>query len=156
MGPFDLVAVPIGAYEPVAMMRESHMNPEEAIAAALDLQAKKAIAIHYGTFDLSDEPLAEPPKRFLEAAKSSALGGSAAWIIPMAQSHSPSEEPSLITSRPPAAGRAGGSGARPFQPWRTRSARRTPRWARAAAAAAAATTVIGLVRLHSCVAFPRE
>ncbi|MBC8270864.1 MAG: MBL fold metallo-hydrolase [Gammaproteobacteria bacterium] len=81
LGPFDLVAVPIGAYEPVAMMRESHMNPEEAVAAALDLQAKKAIAIHYGTFDLSDEPLAEPPKRFLEAAKSSALGGSAAWIV---------------------------------------------------------------------------
>jgi len=81
LGPFDLVAVPIGAYEPVAMMRESHMNPEEAIAAALDLQAKKAIAIHYGTFDLSDEPLAEPPKRFLAAAKSSSLGGSAAWIV---------------------------------------------------------------------------
>jgi N-acyl-phosphatidylethanolamine-hydrolysing phospholipase D len=80
-GSFDLVAVPIGAYEPHAMMRESHMNPEEAVAAAVDLNAERAVAIHFGTFDLSDEPLAEPPQRFADAAKSSPLGGSAAWVL---------------------------------------------------------------------------
>ena len=80
-GPFDLVAVPIGAYEPSAMMKESHMNPEEAIRAAIDLNAKSAIAIHYGTFDLSDEPLDEPPNRFLEAAAASALGTDNAWVF---------------------------------------------------------------------------
>ncbi len=81
LGPFDLVAVPIGAYEPQAMMRESHMNPEEAVAAAIDLKADRALAIHFGTFDLSDEPLAEPPRRFADAAKSSALGESGTWIL---------------------------------------------------------------------------
>jgi N-acyl-phosphatidylethanolamine-hydrolysing phospholipase D len=81
LGPFDLVAVPIGAYEPEAMMRESHMNPEEAVTAAVDLKARSAIGIHFGTFDLSDEPLAEPPRRFTAAAKSSDLGSSAAWIL---------------------------------------------------------------------------
>ena len=75
------MAVPIGAYEPRAMMRGSHMNPEEALRAAIDLRASIAVAIHFGTFDLSDEPLAEPPQRFNEAAKNSELGSDAAWIL---------------------------------------------------------------------------
>lgn len=81
LGPFDLVAVPIGAYEPSAMMRESHMNPEEALRAAIDLRAARAVAMHYGTFDLSDEPLTEPPLRFKAAARSSSLGDGAAWVL---------------------------------------------------------------------------
>jgi N-acyl-phosphatidylethanolamine-hydrolysing phospholipase D len=81
LGPFDLVAVPIGAYEPRAMMRESHMNPEEALRAAIDLRASRAMAMHYGTFDLSDEPLAEPPLRFRDAAINSELGEEAAWVL---------------------------------------------------------------------------
>ena len=81
LGPFDLVAVPIGAYEPRAMMRDSHMNPEEALRAAIDLRAERAVAIHFGTFDLSDEPLAEPPQRFNEAAQHSELGSEAAWVL---------------------------------------------------------------------------
>lgn len=68
LGPFDLAAVPIGAYEPSAMMRDSHMNPEEALQAAIDLKARRAVAMHYGTFNLSDESLTEPPKRFKAAA----------------------------------------------------------------------------------------
>ncbi|MFK8049852.1 MAG: MBL fold metallo-hydrolase [Halioglobus sp.] len=85
LGPFDLAAVPIGAYEPKAMMRESHMNPEEAIRAAQDLNARRAMAIHFGTFDLSDEPLAEPPKRFRQAAEDTELGLEDAWILDVGQ-----------------------------------------------------------------------
>ena len=53
----------------------------EAIKAAVDLGAKRAVAMHYGTFDLSDEPLDEPPRRFREAAEKSALGVEAAWML---------------------------------------------------------------------------
>ncbi len=81
LGPFDLAAVPIGAYEPSEMMKASHMNPEEAVRAAVDLRAEHALAMHYGTFDLSDEPLDEPPKRFLEAARKSRLGTDGAWLL---------------------------------------------------------------------------
>jgi N-acyl-phosphatidylethanolamine-hydrolysing phospholipase D len=81
LGPFDLAAVPIGAYEPRAMMRESHMNPEEAVKAAQDLNARRAIAMHFGTFDLSDEPLAEPPQRFKAAAADTVLGDADAWVL---------------------------------------------------------------------------
>ena len=81
LGPFDLAALPIGAYEPAAMMRPAHLDPEEAVQAALDLHARAAVAIHYGTFDLSDEPLDEPPRRLRDAAAKSALGESSAWVL---------------------------------------------------------------------------
>jgi N-acyl-phosphatidylethanolamine-hydrolysing phospholipase D len=81
LGPFDLAALPIGAYAPSAMMRESHMNPEEAIQASLDLQAQRAVAMHFGTFDLSDEPLDEPPRRFKAAAARTANGENGAWVL---------------------------------------------------------------------------
>lgn len=80
-GSFDLAAVPIGAYEPAAMMRASHLDPEEAVRAALTLRARRALAIHYGTFDLSDEPLDEPPQRFIDAAEAQGLGRDAAWVL---------------------------------------------------------------------------
>lgn len=66
LGPFDLAAIPIGAYEPRWFMRQHHMNPEEAIQVHEDIRAKMSIGIHWGTFILTDEPLDEPPKR-LEA-----------------------------------------------------------------------------------------
>jgi N-acyl-phosphatidylethanolamine-hydrolysing phospholipase D len=81
LGPFDLAAVPIGAYEPVAMMQAAHLNPEEAVQSALDLRARRAVAMHYGTFDLSDEPLDEPPRRFRKAAAATTLGEDGAWVL---------------------------------------------------------------------------
>jgi N-acyl-phosphatidylethanolamine-hydrolysing phospholipase D len=81
LGPFDLAALPIGAYEPTEMMRASHMNPEEAVQAAIDLRARTAVAMHYGTFKLSDEPLDEPATRFKKAASEGTLGDEAAWLL---------------------------------------------------------------------------
>lgn len=81
LGPFDLAAVPIGAYEPSEMMQWSHMNPEQAVQAAVDLRAKRAVAMHYGTFDLSDEPLDEPPRRFRDAALATPLGEDGSWLL---------------------------------------------------------------------------
>ena len=63
LGAPDLAAIPIGAYDPRDFMKASHMNPEEAVSAFEDLQAGRAIAIHWGTFKLTLEPLAEPPVR---------------------------------------------------------------------------------------------
>jgi len=81
LGPFDLAAVPIGAYEPNAMMEASHMNPEEAVQAAIDVQTNIAVAMHFGTFDLSDEPISEPPLRFKAAAKETILGTTNSWVL---------------------------------------------------------------------------
>jgi N-acyl-phosphatidylethanolamine-hydrolysing phospholipase D len=81
LGPFDLAIVPIGAYAPRAMMLESHMNPEEALQSATDVGASKALGVHFGTFDLSDEPLAEPPKRFLNASSNAPAAAPTPWIF---------------------------------------------------------------------------
>ena len=81
LGPFDLAAIPIGAYTPRAMMKASHINPEEAVTSALDLAAQSAVGMHFGTFDLSDEPLDEPPRRFLRAAEDQGLGEENAWVL---------------------------------------------------------------------------
>ena len=69
MGGFDLAAIAIGAYEPRWFMKDSHLNPKEALEAMQDVKAKAAIGIHWGTFDgMSDEPLDQAPKD-LEIAK---------------------------------------------------------------------------------------
>ena len=81
LGPFDLAAIPIGAYEPRAMMEASHMNPEEAIQAALDVKAKTTVAMHFGTFNLADEPMSEPPLRFKKAAAKANISAENSWVL---------------------------------------------------------------------------
>jgi N-acyl-phosphatidylethanolamine-hydrolysing phospholipase D len=80
LGPLDLAAIPIGAYRPSAMMRPVHLDPEEAVQAALDLGAARVVGMHFGTFDLTDEPLDEPPVRFLAEAAKRGLGDRA-WVM---------------------------------------------------------------------------
>ncbi|MCX8496109.1 MAG: MBL fold metallo-hydrolase [Akkermansiaceae bacterium] len=60
-GPADLAMIPIGAYQPRAIMRPMHLNPEEAVQAFLDAGCRSAVAMHWGTFRLTDEPMGEPP-----------------------------------------------------------------------------------------------
>jgi L-ascorbate metabolism protein UlaG (beta-lactamase superfamily) len=66
-GSFDLAAIPIGAYEPRWFMRVMHVNPEEAVKIHQDIRARRSVAMHWGTFILSDEPLDEPPHRLAAA-----------------------------------------------------------------------------------------
>jgi L-ascorbate metabolism protein UlaG (beta-lactamase superfamily) len=70
LGPFDLALIPIGAYEPRWFMKSNHLNPEEAVLAHRDLRARRSLAIHWGTFVLSDEPLTDPPVKLGEALRS--------------------------------------------------------------------------------------
>jgi N-acyl-phosphatidylethanolamine-hydrolysing phospholipase D len=72
LGPFDLALIPIGAYAPRWFMKAMHVDPAEAVRLRGDLRARRAIAMHWGTFErLTDEPLDEPP-RVLEAQRSAA------------------------------------------------------------------------------------
>lgn len=67
----DLAIFNLGAYEPRWFMAQSHINPEEAVAAFSELGAKKMMIIHWGTFRLGDEPVHYPPmalKKSLEKA----------------------------------------------------------------------------------------
>jgi N-acyl-phosphatidylethanolamine-hydrolysing phospholipase D len=68
-GPIDLGMIPIGAYSPRNIMQAMHMNPEEAVEAFLESGCRMAIAMHWGTFKLTDEPMGEPPLRLKAALK---------------------------------------------------------------------------------------
>ena len=59
----DAAMLPIGAYDPSWFMEKQHMNPEQAVQAFEDLGARRFLAMHWGTFKLTDEPLDEPPQR---------------------------------------------------------------------------------------------
>jgi L-ascorbate metabolism protein UlaG (beta-lactamase superfamily) len=61
-GHMDLSLIPIGAYAPRWFMKDHHCNVEEAIQIHKDLKSKKSIAMHWGTFQLTDEPMDEPVK----------------------------------------------------------------------------------------------
>ncbi|XP_043964014.1 N-acyl-phosphatidylethanolamine-hydrolyzing phospholipase D isoform X1 [Gambusia affinis] len=72
-GPFDLAAIPIGAYLPRDVMKGQHVDPEEAVQIHQDLQAKQSVAIHWGTFALAYEYYLEPPVRLREALEQRGL-----------------------------------------------------------------------------------
>jgi L-ascorbate metabolism protein UlaG (beta-lactamase superfamily) len=67
IGRIDIALLPIGAYKPRWFMKPMHMNPDEAMLAHLDLQARTSIAMHFGTFKLTDEGIDDPPRRLTAA-----------------------------------------------------------------------------------------
>ena len=89
LGAPDLAMIPIGAYEPRDFMGPMHINPAEAVQALQDLNAARAVGMHFGTFQLTAEPIDAPlddlatvlraanipPERFftLEAGESTPL-----------------------------------------------------------------------------------
>ncbi|MFC3124532.1 MBL fold metallo-hydrolase [Pseudoroseomonas globiformis] len=66
-GPFDMALIPIGAYEPRWFMRAVHINPEEAVQAFAALRARRALAMHFGTFKLTQEAIDAPAQGLHEA-----------------------------------------------------------------------------------------
>jgi L-ascorbate metabolism protein UlaG (beta-lactamase superfamily) len=64
----DLALIPIGAYEPRWFMKDAHMNPAEAVRVHREVGARRSIAMHWGTFQLTDEGR-EQPARDLEGAR---------------------------------------------------------------------------------------
>ena len=63
----EIALLPIGAYSP-DNYRTVHTSPEDALRGFLDLKAHWMIPMHFGTFRLSAEPVAEPLPRLLAAA----------------------------------------------------------------------------------------
>ena len=57
LGAPDVAVLPLGAYEPRWFMGGQHMPPEDSCQAFLDLGARHFVGMHWGTFDLSDEPI---------------------------------------------------------------------------------------------------
>lgn len=62
LGPFNLAALPVGAYAPKWFMRGQHMDPDQAVALHRAMGQPLTLPIHWGVFELADESLDEPPE----------------------------------------------------------------------------------------------
>jgi len=83
-GQIDVAAVPIGAYggpSETWFHRTSHQNPEEAVMCLSDLNAQHGVAMHWGTFQLTAEPLLEPPARFKRAVQAAGVDENAYVVM---------------------------------------------------------------------------
>ena len=77
----DLALVPIGAYEPRLLMQGSHCTPEEGVGIGRDWGAKRLCGMHWGTIQLTDEPLFEAPERFRAAAVAAGYAEEDTWRL---------------------------------------------------------------------------
>jgi N-acyl-phosphatidylethanolamine-hydrolysing phospholipase D len=68
-GPVDFGMIPIGAYQPRHIMHPMHLDPEEAVRVFLETRCRRAHAMHWGTFRLTDEPMGEPPVLLRQSLK---------------------------------------------------------------------------------------
>ena len=87
LGPFDVVLIPIGAYDPRWFMHVVHVDPEEAVQAYEDVRnahpaaaAPLMLAIHWGTFRLTRESMDEPPTRALARWRERGLPPDRLWV----------------------------------------------------------------------------
>jgi L-ascorbate metabolism protein UlaG (beta-lactamase superfamily) len=79
--PFDLALVTIGTYGNRKYGVNNPTTPEEAVQQGLDVAARGLVAMHWGTIEMSDEPLMEPAQRFTRAAKDAGFSSSQTWIM---------------------------------------------------------------------------
>jgi len=87
-GPFDAIIAPIGAYDPRWFMAPVHIAPEEAVDAYQELTAGgnggfrcPLVAMHWGTFKLTDEPMTEPPERARSTWYKAGFADDDLWIL---------------------------------------------------------------------------
>ncbi len=84
-GGFDMALIPLGAYEPRWFMKDQHVDPEEAVRIHLDLGAKRSLGVHWGTFELSDESLDEPPRALAQARRQLRVPDTAFFVLAIGQ-----------------------------------------------------------------------
>ncbi|MEJ8821311.1 MBL fold metallo-hydrolase [Variovorax humicola] len=86
-GGFDIALLPIGAYAPRWFMSAQHIDVAEAVKIHLDLDAKRSLGIHWGTFELTDEPLDEPPRKLATEREARRISDDAFFTLAIGETH---------------------------------------------------------------------
>jgi L-ascorbate metabolism protein UlaG (beta-lactamase superfamily) len=84
----DWAMLPIGAYDPPWFMAPQHMGPEEAGRAWELLGARVLVAMHWGTFKLTDEPPGEPPQRMRDWFARQGYATGRLWVLDVGETRS--------------------------------------------------------------------
>jgi N-acyl-phosphatidylethanolamine-hydrolysing phospholipase D len=84
-GGFDIALLPIGAYEPRWFMKEQHVNVQEAVKIHQDLGPKRSLGVHWGTFELTDEALDEPPKQLVLEREAAGISEEEFFVLSIGQ-----------------------------------------------------------------------
>lgn len=80
-GAIDWAMLPIGGYAPRWFMEPQHCDPDDALAGFTALGAHHFLAMHWGTFRLTDEPVGEPPARLRAAWAARGLPAERLWVM---------------------------------------------------------------------------
>jgi N-acyl-phosphatidylethanolamine-hydrolysing phospholipase D len=82
-GGFDVALIAVGACLPRWFMQQQHVDLDEAVQIHLDLQAKRSLGVHWGTFALADDPLDQPLHLLAAARDAKGVAADDFFLLPV-------------------------------------------------------------------------
>jgi N-acyl-phosphatidylethanolamine-hydrolysing phospholipase D len=82
-GGFDIALIAVGACLPRWFMKDQHVDVEEAVQIHLDLGAKLSVGVHWGTFELADDPLDQPIHELAGACRAKGVAEESFFLLPI-------------------------------------------------------------------------
>lgn len=82
-GGFDIALIAVGACLPRWFMKDQHVDLNEAVQIHLDLRAKRSVGVHWGTFQLADDPLDQPLHELAGVCRAKGVVEESFFLLPV-------------------------------------------------------------------------